>query len=193
VSVCIRQLRKLFPCHVIGLLVISKSKLCGVIRGEERFRADVLGIRCHPILLFDFCVKVTSVCTLQPAHSSVCELYCFIPRNAVWNTVPASNFERFFFSFMCRCVGSYHIIHVFNILLLRGGVMCEQRCWYLNLRCSIPKFLYNIMGKGRSNTTIVDVKLYIMCNVKIGLLNIKHSYHTSTLCYILLCSSLLLL
>jgi hypothetical protein len=41
-------------CYVIGLLVVSKSKLCAVMRGEEQFRAGVLGIRCHPILLFDF-------------------------------------------------------------------------------------------------------------------------------------------
>jgi len=129
-------LRKLFACYVIGLLVISKSKLCGVMRGEERFRAGVLGIRCHPSLLFDFCVKVISVCILQPAHSSNCILYCFIPRNAVLNTVPASNFQRLFLSIMfvcvcvCVCVCSYHIMHFcFNTLFPCGDVMCEQHCW----------------------------------------------------------------
>jgi hypothetical protein len=54
----------------------------------------------------------------------------------------------------------------------------QDRCEFvssgLNLRCFIPKYLYSIMGKGQSNTTIVDVKIYIIYNVKTGL-------HVSTL------------
>jgi len=44
---------------------------------------------------------------------------------------------------------------------------------HLNLRCSIPKCLYNIMVEGQSTTIIANVK-NIMYNVKAGL-------HVSTL------------
>ena len=91
--------------HVTSLAcLLLASQNCGVMRGEERFRAGVLRIRCHPILLFDLREKVASMCTLQPAHSSKCEMCCFIPCNSVFNNVLPSNFQRLFFAFVYMCV-----------------------------------------------------------------------------------------
>jgi hypothetical protein len=46
--------------------------------------------------------------------------------------------------------------------LLLPLAVAARKLDILNLRCSIPKCLYNMMGKDHSNTTIVDVKVYIM-------------------------------